>query len=486
MLATVLLPVDSRVFSVAHEFSLGGLPFVFLMLGFSFKMGLVPFHSWLPEAYPAAPAHVSALMSSLMSKLGVYGMLRTVLSFGPVSESAAWIVMLLGILSAVSGITFAVIRRDMKEVLSYSSMENLGIITTGIGLMMLASSTSNIYMFAAGLAAVVFHTLCHSLYKIVLFSAAGIIEKAGFGRDLEGMGGIARRMPRISMVFFGMSWASASLPPYGGLISEILLIISLLAGLSFTSPFVTTALILVLALLVMTGAIALLAWTRTWGIAFSGEPRKAALKDIREEWSWGMYLLWIPLLGLLVLGVFPALVLGWVSPVMDHIAMSALHSGPMLAAWPVACLSLTSTLVALTIPLTLFVGLAGLLLVLRWFLLKSRVKASAKTWSCGWQQPDARVQYTASSFSDPFVSVVRPVLHSEKNEQAVAGYFPSQADSHHHDDDPVRRRLVVRLGVLVNAIFARFAWIQSGNMQQYLLYGLIYLVAMIAWVMVVA
>lgn len=486
MLGAVFLPEGDMSFSRMSGAESALASFVLLMTGFAFKMGLVPFHSWIPEAYPAAATHTSAIMSSLMSKLGVYGMLRTVLSGGFITEAAAWLVIVAGILSAVSGITFSVIRRDIKEILSYSSMENLGIITTGIGLMMLGSVQSNACMMWAGLAAALFKTLCHSFSKVVLFSAAGLVERAGVGRDIESMGGLSRRMPRVSLVFLGTAWASASLPPFGGVISEILLVLSMVAGLSTASPLATTGLVLVLVLLAMTGAIALLTWTRTWGIAFSGEPRSLAARSAREGGVWEAGILWVPLIGLLCMGMFPALVLEWVSPVMDTIAGATLFPDASLAAWPLVQHTMISTLVSLSLPIAVFGGIVFLLLLVRWLLLRKREQGEATTWSCGWKTPDSRIQYTASSFSDPFVSVVRPVLHTEREGEAVSGYFPASAGCHHHDDDPFRKKVIGRIGVFVSGVFSRFSWIQSGNMQQYILYGLVWLVAMLVWILVVA
>ncbi len=463
-----------------------GLSFLFLMTGFAFKMGLVPFHSWVPEAYPAASPHVSAIMSALMSKLGVYGMLRAVMAFGPSSEVAAWIVVAVGSISAVSGITFAVIRRDLKEILAYSSMENLGIITAGIGVMMLGSAYSNTFMLVAGIAAVLVHTICHSLYKIVLFTGAGLVEYAGAGRDLETLGGLARRMPRIAGTFFCMAWASASLPPFGGLISEILLVLGLVAGLTTGFPLVTTALVVILALVIMTGAVALLAWTRIWGIAFSGEPRSAGSAETDDRAVRGWAFLWIPVAVLLFMGLFPAVVFDLLLPFLDTLSLEMMPIDSGIGLWPLVRVSLPETLLSFSVPVIAFVAVIGFLLMVRAMLLRGRRVVAAATWACGWQKPDPSIQYTADSFSDPFVSVVRPVLHTEYEGEAVRGFFPESAGSNRQDDDPIRRKFVSRLGRLVDGVFARFAWIQSGNMQQYILYGLLWLSAMITWILVVA
>lgn len=416
---------------------------LFLLLGvaFALKSAFFPFHTWLPRAHAAAPAHVSALMSGVIHKAGLFAFLRFALLAGRPEPWMGWAVLLFGALSATFGALCTATQRDLKRLLGYSSTENVGIVSMAFGVGMLGWAWSSPALAALGLGAGLLHILHHALFKCALFYAAGAVYRAAHTVDLERLGGLARRLPRTALVFLVCALAMCGLPPLCGFVSELLLYAGLFSG-GAPTPEGDVVLVCAAAVLAFVGAVAAFSTTRAFGLAFLGVARDPQV-HVGEDAPRAMALPMAAHAALVVLlGVLPELALALVEPVLALVpvaprpgaAAAALDAAPLAdvlgpALW--ACRALA---------LVLAVSFA-----LAW-----RRRAAARrdvTWGCGYTAGTARMQYTGSSFSAALSSLFRPALPVLTREQLPVEPFPQHA-SHlaTHHVDAVERRMFEMLG----------------------------------------
>jgi hydrogenase-4 component B len=417
---------------VAHR----GNGTLFLLLGISFalKSGFFPFHTWLPRAHSAAPAHVSALLSGVVStSAGLFGFLRFTLLAGQPEEWMGWSVLLFGAMSAVFGVLYTSAQRDLKRLLGYSSTENVGIVAMAFGIGMLGWAWGNPTLTVIGFAAGVLHVLNHALFKCSLFYAAGAIYRAAHTVDLERLGGLARRMPRTALYFAIGGLAMCGLPPFNGFISEFLLYVGLLSGPAPTGEG-DVVLVCAAATLAFVGAVAALSTTRAFGLAFLGVPRDPAV-HVHADAPRSMA---IPMLvhtvAVVVVGVYPTAALHLITPVVELV--------PGAARAPVDLAALLSPVTWACRALALALAIAA---VVAW-----RRRASSResvTWGCGYTAGTARMQYSGSSFSAQFAALFRPALPVLTRERLPMEPFPQHAShlSTHHVD-AVERRMFEVLG----------------------------------------
>ncbi len=366
------------------------------LAGFGIKAGVWPLHGWLPEAHPAAPSPVSALMSGVMIKMGIYGLLRTLTFLGPPPLSWGIALLAIGASSALAGVLLALAQHDLKRLLAYHSVENIGIIILGVGIGVLATEASAPDIALVGFAGALLHTLNHGLFKGLLFEAAGAVVHATGSRDMESQGGLLRRMPMTGALFFVGALAISGLPPLNGFASEWLIYIGALHHgiLTHGASRVAVAVVPVLALV---GGLASACFVKVFGVVFLGEPRSAPATEAHDV---GI-LFWMPML----LGAAACFAIG-VAPV----AAVRLVSGPaMMLAGPGA------TPAGLPLSSLNAISLAGLLVgagivavaLGRHLLLRRREVRDAVTWDCGYAEPTPRMQYTAASFAGPIARPVR-------------------------------------------------------------------------------
>lgn len=407
---------------------------IFLLLGVSFalKSAFFPFHTWLPRAHSAAPAHVSALMSGVIHKAGLFGFLRFSLLMGKPEEWMGWSVLSFGLLSAFFGILYTTTQRDLKRLLGYSSTENVGIAAIGFGIGYLGWAWGVPTLAVCGFAGGLLHILNHALFKCLLFYAAGSVYRATHTIDIERLGGLAKRMPLTATLFLIGALAIAALPPLNGFVSEFLVYSALLSGSGPTGQ-ANILLIAFAAVLAFVGAVSALSMTRAFGLTFLGSPRDPKI-HVSEEAPASM---WGPMglhaLGVIVFGLVPQLALGAISPTLRLFSLGHDLSGVRSA---VAPLSLANPLLA-----GAFACSAGL----AWYLGR-RAKRSA-TWGCGYTATSPRMQYTGSSFSEQFVRLFEAFLPSARRERLPEEAFPRHAShlaTHHFD--AVERRMFEMLG----------------------------------------
>lgn len=433
----------------------GTAAFVLFLIGFGFKAGVMPLHLWLPPAHAAAPSHVSSLMSGILIKMGILGLVRLLIW---VPDPPLWwgeLLLGLGALSGVLGVTFALGQHDLKRLLAYHSIENIGIILLGLGLGLAGRTTGHPIVAALGFAGALLHVLNHSLFKGLLFLAAGSVVHATGTRNLEQMGGLGRPMPWTSGAFLVGSWAICGLPPLNGFVSEWFIYLGSFRAMALSrwpwSVGVLTALALI-------GALALACFAKAFGAVFLGTPRSPASAGAQEA-PLGMRLPMGILAGAcLLIGVFPMAL----APALDR-AVAAF--GPGLPG--------ISGLAGLPMLTALALTLVALALLLGRWLGRRPAPGNLPTWDCGYAQPVPRAQYTASSFADGLVTGARWVLFPKILAARVRGLFPKSAHYESHVPDPVLDRALDPAFRLGFRGFTALHVFQTGQLAIYLLYVLL-------------
>jgi hydrogenase-4 component B len=448
---------------------LGTLVFLLFLIGFGFKAGIMPLHFWLPPAHAAAPSHVSSLMSGVVIKMGILGLVR-ILALVP--DPPRWwgvLLVVLGALSGLLGVAFALAQHDLKRLLAYHSIENIGIILLGLGLGTLGKGSGHPVLAALGFAGALLHVLNHSLFKGLLFLGAGSVVHATGTRDLERLGGLARRLPVTAAAFLAGSWAICGLPPMNGFISEWLIYLAAFRGLAQAHSVWS---VLALAALAMIGALAAACFAKVYGVVFLGSPRSPEAARAAEPPA----SMRGPMLALggacLAIGALPILL----APALGR-AAAAMVGQPIPVS--LAQMAHLGTLTALALPL--LAGAALLLLWSRRWAGGHKAAGGPPTWDCGYAAESPRIQYTASSFADGLVGALRFVLWPREHRVRLRALFPPSRGYHSHVPDPVLDRFAAPgLGLAARGL-GLLRVFQSGQLPLYLLYVLITLVALLLW-----
>jgi formate hydrogenlyase subunit 3/multisubunit Na+/H+ antiporter MnhD subunit len=442
------------------------------LLGFGVKAGFVPLHVWLPEAHAAAPSHVSAVMSGVLVNMGLYGVMRTLLLL---REPPAWVglvLVVLGVLGAVVGVALASYQRDLKRVLAYSTIENLGLVTLGTGLGMWGRTTGRPVVAALGFSAALLHVWNHSLMKGLMFLTAGSVLHGTGTRDLERLGGVMGRMPRTGALMVLGSVAIAGLPPLNGFVSEWLLYLALIQGaLSSTGATSVLALLLVGGLSFV-GALAGLAFVRLVGTALLGQPRGEGAAHAHESPALMILPMAVLAGGCIAVALSPQGVLSAIGAA----AAGLLHVDGTLAAAHASLVVLSRVDAAVLAMLGAGAGLAALVM-------RRRPMASGGTWGCGYAQPTSRMQYTARSFSEALSEHLLPrALRPRVLAPSLpATLFPQSAVFESSSDDPLTRGFFEPLLARWANRFARLRWMQQGILHIYLVYIVVALLTGLAW-----
>jgi len=377
-----------------------------VLLGAGSKAGLVPLHVWLPLAHPAAPSHVSALMSGVMTKVAVYGFIRITFDLlGPPDWWWGMAVLVIGGCTAVLGVLYALFQTDLKRVLAYSTIENIGFVFVGLGLAMAFRANGMGSAAALALTAALFHVLNHSLFKSLLFYGAGAVLSGSGLRDMDRLGGLIRRMPVTAAAFLVGAVAIAGLPPFNGFASEWLLLQSILLSPELPQWGLKLAVPATGCLLVLAAALAAACFVRAFGVTFLGRPRSAAAAEAHEADRWSLAAMSLCALLCLVFGVLPGLALDSLAPAVQGLIgsrMPAQLSLPWLSSVPIAeSRSSYNGLLVFG-----FILLSTTMAVLAIHRLASRALRRGPAWDCGFPEPSPATQYSGASFSQPIRRVL--------------------------------------------------------------------------------
>lgn len=446
--------------------------FLLFFIGFGIKAGFIPLHSWLPLAHPAAPSHISGIMSGVIVKLGIYGIFRIIFLLKHDYTIIGEIIIILSILTGLYGILYAAVHRDLKKMLAYCTIENIGIIGIGIGLGLLGMGNGNTLLIVLGFTGALLHTLNHSLFKSLLFFTAGSVYQQTHTRDMEKLGGLVHRMPQTAMFFLIGGMAIGGLPPFNGFVSEFLLYSGILLGIKSIGINYISLMIFSLAGLALSGGLSMLTFTKSFGTIFLGNPRTHLHQQPREV-TIGMRLpQYFILIIMLSIGMFPRFYFSVVNEIVFKLIPTATSENMLIPA------SLLNSISAIGKFAMLFILLLFLFYLIRKNFTRKHPVATDSTWGCGYGSPSSKMQYTGKSFSKSLGKLLNFIVLEKKKYKEIPAneIFPAQRKhSSHYDDFFVTRiftDIVDRLLFSLNY----FQFIQNGKIQMYILYGIFFIV----------
>jgi hydrogenase-4 component B len=458
--------------------------FALALFGFGAKAGIVPLHVWLPMAHPVAPSPVSALMSGVVIKMGVYGLLRVAVDL--LGGGPAWwggLVLALGTASALLGVLYALMEHDLKRLLAFHSVENVGIIFIGIGAGLTFQSFGLTALATLGIAAGLYHTVNHAVFKGLLFLGAGSVLHATGTRNMEMMGGLIKRMPSTALFFLVGACAISALPPLNGFASEWLVFQALLGGSAIPQPEVAVIMPIAVAMLALTSGLAAACFVKAFGIAFLAIPRSREAEHAHEappSMQLGMAVL---ALGCVGLGLAPSLVVRTLGSALAGFERFAAGGAGLAPGPPLRVAGAFGEMS----PLLLALGLAALLGLLRlglWLGGADRRWRVGDTWGCGRIGQTARMEYTATAFAEPlrrvFAELYRPSRHLSIDVHPASRYFV-QAIEYRSEIHPWFERVLY--DPLLRVLRRGAAWargLQGGSLHLYLVYMALALLAMLA------
>lgn len=447
--------------------------FVLALLGFGLKAGIMPLHVWLPSAHANAPSHVSALMSGVIIKMGIYGIVRITAMLPRPPVEWGGVLLGLGVVSGVLGVAFAIGQHDLKRLLAYHSIENIGIIVMGIGLAMVGRSLGQADWIVLGLAGALLHVWNHALFKALLFLSAGSVIHAMHTREIDHLGGLAKTMPWTALSFLVGAVAICGLPPLNGFVSEFLIYLGLFrtlglgqepayAGAAFAAPA-----------LALIGGLAVACFVKVFGAVFLGVARSEHARHAHES---GPAMI-VPLAALaaccFVIGLAPALVVPVLARGVSAWAPELADVGPRLH--NLAALDWVSFMGVLLLASGLLAGGAF------WVCLRRSPVLTGPTWGCGFSASSPRLQYTSSSFAQMLVDLFAWALRPKGRAPEELPLFPGKSSFHSDVPDVVLDEAILPAFRSVAWLFSWFRWFQHGNVQTYLLYIFVALIALLLW-----
>jgi hydrogenase-4 component B len=450
--------------------------FLLFLFGFGIKAGIVPLHIWLPAAHPVAPSNVSAMLSGVLIKTGIYGLTRVLFDFlGTPPNWWGVTVLTIGTVSALLGVLYALMEHDLKRLLAYHSIENIGIILMGLGAALMFLHTHHPVLAALALTAGLYHTINHALFKALLFLGAGAVLHATHTRNMEELGGLIKRMPQTAFFFLIGAVAISALPPLNGFVSEWLTYQSLLQGFGTTTSLVRLMFPLSGAMLALTGALAAACFVKAFGITFLAQPRSRAAAEAREAaptMRVGMALLTA---ACVFLGLFPTLFTSLLNPVIQQLTGEVMFSARLSVA---NGLVLGNTQELGGTVSTLGIALLGLCLLPiplgLWLVFGRRGKLRiGPTWDCGLRGLTPQMQYTATGFSKPIRMIFNALFRPRREVQREYDYSPYFAKTlrfESHIEEAFVTRLYRPLNRAILRMSRRMRALQAGSIQAYLIY----------------
>ncbi|MFH1119868.1 MAG: proton-conducting transporter membrane subunit [Bacteroidota bacterium] len=462
--------------AIGESFKAGNNFWLFLIffIGFGLKAGFIPLHSWLPLAHPAAPSHISGVMSGVIVKMGIYGIFRMAGFLNGDFKLIGEMILTLSLLTGVYGILNAAVHRDFKRMLAYCTIENIGIIGIGIGIGLIGIGTGSQVLFFLGFAGALLHVLNHSLFKSLLFFAAGSVYQQTHSRNMDKLGGLIRSMPRTAVVFLIGAVAIGGIPPFNGFVSEFVIFSGLIEGLKADSLPQLLLFVLSLAGMSIIGGVSVLTFTKTFGTIFLGTPRETLPHKPQEVSHLMLIPQYVIIVVMLSIGFLPRFYMNAVEMVVQGIGRIPLAGISDLSAYSgtISGIGIYSLLLMLLIASVWFV---------RMQVLKRRSVQIDVTWGCGYTSPNSRMQYTGKSFSKPLGKIFNFLMIERKQyrELEKGEVFPVKRvyKSYYYDFLEIRfiDSIVKRIPLMANW----FSFIQNGRIQSYVLYGIVFILAIL-------
>ncbi len=447
--------------------------FVLAVFGFGAKAGLLPLHAWLPEAHPAAPSPFSALMSGVMLKIALYGVLRV--SFDLLQTRIWWwgvLLMAVGLATALFGVVFSTVQVEMKRLLAYSSIENVGLMVAGFGLSLLFSAYGMKALSALALTAALYHMLSHAFFKSLLFCSTGAVMHATGERSLGKLGGLIRTRPWVAWPTLIGALACAGLPPLGGFVAEWLLLQSYLFTTGLPSSFLNMLVPVLAALIALISALSGYTMVKYFGVIFLGQPREEKLAHAHDAGTWERIgMLWL-VAGCVLLGLLPNQVIGLMDPVTQRLVGAGLAQSLAGNGWLLVPMSVERASYAPVIFLLGVLTSFGLAYLLVRRLYHGRTRR-APPWDCGYPWQTARMQDTAEGFGQPIRQIFEPMFR-------ITRELPTPFDAQPHYkvtlQDPFWHWLYLPIAALVERISKIIGLLQQGRIAVYLMYSFVTLI----------
>jgi len=460
-------------YSLTHPGALSMQLFMVFFVAFAIKAGFVPFHTWLPYAHPAAPAHISGIMSGIMLKIGIFGMLRMLLLIQVDYLTVGIIILAIGLFSGVYGIMLAILQKNLKKMLAYSSIENIGIIGIGIGLGCIGLGTNNPVLSALGFGGALLHTLNHSLFKSLMFFTSGNVYQSTHTLEIEKLGGLVKKMPQTAFLFLIGALAISGLPPFNGFISEFILYTGLLGLIQHASTVSLLGIISTITGLVLIGGLAIICFTKVFSVVFLGNQRHDFHHEVKERSRFQLTPLYFIVTFIVVIGLFPKLFLDLlIKPIQLFTTLKQLPFASFQGSGIETLLSVSKG--------GFYLILAVLILwIIRKLVLRNRTSVIASTWGCGYTAPTAKIQYTASSFSKTYSKLFGMIFQIDKKGKEIEGIFPTHAHLETSAYDKIEKWLIDYPIINFRHFLGRFLFIQNGRMQSYVAYGIVFIVFII-------
>ncbi len=449
--------------------------FLLFFIGFSIKAGFVPFHTWLPHAHPVAPSHISGVMSGVIIKIGVFGIFRMLMVINLNFTIVGFFIILISIITGLYGVMMTVIQNNLKKLLAYCSIENIGIIGIGIGLGCLGKGTNHPSLIFAGFGGALLHVLNHSLFKSLLFYNAGNVYLATHSLNINSLGGLLKSIPKTGYLFLIGALAICGLPPFNGFISEYFIYRGLFDGINSNQSLSNLFLLFSIFALVLMGGLALIAFTKSFGIIFLGKGRDKLPVDKTIDGALGIIPQCIIIVAILLIGLFPFLL----SPIL--IKTTSLFNNPQ----DIVSSQYIGDFLGDVKEIGLF-SLSGIILVvcflyLRRFLTKKHSKNSEETWGCAYVAPIPRAQYSGSSYSRTFEMLFNFIVKGRKSNENIPKeqLYPEHYTFSTINDDFWEKYIITPPLKWFSFLLNKFKFIQNGKIQSYVIYGLTFIVVVL-------
>jgi len=447
--------------------------FLIFFAGFGLKAGFLGLHTWLPLAHPAAPSHISGVMSGVIVKMGIYGIFRVITFLKADYLILGEIIITLSLFTGLFGIMNAAVHRDFKKMLAYCTIENIGIIGIGIGLGLIGIAQNNSLLAFFGFGGALLHVLNHSLFKSLLFFSAGSVYKQTHTRDMDKLGGLIKNMPKTSALFLIGAVAIGGIPPLNGFISEFMIYCGILTGIDSYGISQATLMIITFAGLSVIGGISILAFTKTFGTIFLGSPRQ----ELQHEPHEVSFLMLLPQYIIVVLMVSIAFLPGYFINIMGTVITGSVSENIVfetakLEAYTVVMKNISiASIIFLLIILVMF-------LIRKAFIRRSEERIDS-TWGCGYSAPNPGMQYTGKSFSKSFGKLLNFMIIEKKAYREIerSETFPETRLYRSFYLDIFENKIIDPVILLITRFMNLFQFIQNGKIQAYVIYGIVFILA---------
>ncbi len=465
------LPMDFRSLTIYFSQHTNWPLALLFFVGFGIKAGFIPFHTWLPHAHPAAPSHVSGIMSGVMIKLGIYGMLRVILHLRADFIAIGSALLILSILSALLGVIYAIIQHDLKRLLAFHSIENIGIIGIGMGLGVVALGLKAPILGSLAFAGALLHVFNHSLFKSLLFYAAGGIQFRTHTLNLERLGGLIQKMPQTACLFLIGAAAISGLPPLNGFISEILIYTGLIQALGKASVDLAVILLAGVTGLALVGGLAVFCFTKAFGVIFLGSPRSKVADTVVDAPLPMRVPMYVVAALILAVGLAPAIAVQLVLPATSLLSHSEISTFMVD----------NSFLLDVGMAGVIFLVIVFAVFLIRRYVVRAGAQKYAPTWGCGYEVPNPRMQYTASSYASGLVELAAPVVDIDTRFEAIekSEFFPKNRTFATHPRDMIEHKVLIPSVRKLTLLLQRIGIIQTGHIHHYVLYAFVYMLLLL-------